>query len=273
MIAMSPQREHWPVDAHVHLHDARRAASALDAAARSFAALAGRCGGVLGALLLAQARRERVFEALLERRELSGWRLEPAAAEPHSLIARRGPDALVLVCGRQLRAQDGLEVLALGTRAELPDGLSLREALAAARGADALAVLPWGFGKWWGARGRRVRDALAGAAGEELFVGDNGGRLACAPPRGVRELAARGFRVLPGSDPFPFGADVRRVGSFGFWCEVEPSERAPWRDLRAWLLARPHSPVPFGHGCGPLRFARNQLGSQLVRRLPWSAAR
>jgi hypothetical protein len=136
------------------------------------------------------------------------------------------------------------------------------------RSSGALAVLPWGFGKWLGRRGRRVRAALASSRPGELFVGDNGGRLATLPiPATIHAAEQQGYRVLPGSDPFPIASDHRRVGAFGFFAQTTLPESAPWRALRGWLLAIPRSPRPYGSGCGWFRFALNQAGIQLQRRL------
>jgi hypothetical protein len=208
-----------------------------------------------------------VFEALEHLGPIGDWRLEPARDERESLIARRGEQALALVCGRQVRAAGGLEVLALGTRREFSDGRAFADTLAEVRASDALAVLPWGFGKWLGPRRRVIEAALGASAPADLFMGDNGSRLDGVPPALVGDAERRGFRVLPGTDPFPFGSDFRRVGGFGFLAAAAPDERAPWRGLREWLLARPVSPAAFGRASSPLRFTLNQVGIQLYNQL------
>ena len=270
---MNDHHEICLVDAHVHFHDAGRVAATLDAAASNFRAASDRGAGLLGVLLLAQTMAERVFESLQGSPRAGDWSLRPARDEAETLIARRERDCIAIVCGRQLRTEEGLEVLGLGTGARFPDGLELADAIGAVQHAGALAILPWGFGKWLGRRGRRIKNALAESWSDPLFVGDNGGRLKSLPmPRLIRAAEARGFRVLPGSDPFPIAADHRRVGAFGFMAETELPESAPWRALRTWLLGRSISPVPYGSGCNPIRFAVNQVGIQLHRRLKRGAA-
>lgn len=270
---MNDCRQEWPVDAHVHFHDAMRVAPTLDAAAMNFRAAGRRSDGLLGVLLLTQANTERVFETLQDSPRAGDWQVGPASAEAETLIARRGTEGIALVCGRQLRTAEGLEVLALGTRERFPDGLPLGDAIASVQDSGAVAVLPWGFGKWLGARGRQVEQAFSSSAPERLFAGDNGGRVGSLPmPRLIREAAARGFRVLPGSDPFPFAGDHRRVGGFGFMASTELPLSAPWRALRRWLLGSTGSPLPYGRGCNPLRFAFNQVGIQLYRRIRRGAA-
>lgn len=270
---MNDCRQEWPVDAHVHFHDALRVAPTLDAAAMNFKAVGRRVDGLLGVLLLTQSNTERVFETLQESPRAGEWQVVPASAETETLIARRVTEFIAVVCGRQLRTAEGLEVLALGTRDRFPDGLPLADAIASVRDSGAVAVLPWGFGKWMGARGRQIEQAFARGAPERLFAGDNGGRVGLLPmPRLIGESAARGFRVLPGSDPFPFAGDHRRVGGFGFLAATELPISAPWKALRTWLLENKGSPLPYGRGCNPLRFAFNQLGIQVYRRFQRGAA-
>lgn len=266
---MTNHPHRWPVDAHVHFHVLARVAPTLDAAAANFKAAGGRGEGWLGALLLAQAEGETVFESLQKEPQAGDWNLMPVSGEPESLIARRGRDTIAVICGRQLRTEEGLEVLGLGTVTRFRDGLSLAEALRTVRDAGALAVLPWGFGKWLGRRGAALATTLASNRPDQIFIGDNGGRLHALPRPATIDAAERsGFKVLPGSDSFPFAGDHRRVGAFGFHATTAPSVHSPWRELRASLLAA-DSPRPYGRGCGLLRFALNQAGIQVYRRL-WS---
>jgi hypothetical protein len=265
---MMPQPGGWPVDAHVHFHDPARIAPTLDAALANFRMVRDPADGLLGALLLTQGAREKVFETLKSDGTAGNWSMTPVADEPQTLLARHGAACIAVVCGRQVRAGESFELLALGTEARFEDGRSFGELLDAIRRSEALAVIPWGFGKWLGRRGRQVSSALETASNREVFLGDNGGRLGWAGrPRALREAEARGYRILPGTDPFPFGGDHRRVGGFGFVMDAPLDEAAPWRSLHAWLRDRQGSPTSYGHACGPLRFVVNQVGIQAWNRL------
>lgn len=265
---MTPDSSRWPVDAHVHFHGLSCVSPTLDAAARNMGGWGIQSEALLGALLLAQSSSERVFEALSKASTVGRWSIEGVEAEPETLVARTGDEGIAIVCGRQVRALDGLEVLALGTRQEFPDGLEFPAALDAVRASGALPVIPWGFGKWLGERGRRVASALDTQGPRALFLGDNGGRLAAAglPPL-LYSAGQRGFRILPGTDPFPFAQGYRRVGQFGFLAGIEPSMTHPWRDLRRWLLGLEESPPAFGSAMGLTEFIFNQVGIQLYSRL------
>jgi hypothetical protein len=256
-----------PVDGHVHLHHLSFVPRTLDAARVNFEHIAGAREGVQGVLLLTQAAGEHVFEQLQSADTLGGWRFSAAANEPQTLIARQNGTAIAIVCGRQVRARGGLECLALGTLQEFADNQTFAETVKAVRASDGLPVLPWGFGKWLGKRGDEVQACLRAAGNRALYVGDNASRLAMwGSPAIIRESQQQGFRVLPGTDPFPFGGDYRRVGGFGFFANTPIDERAPWGSLRSWLTGLTESPTAFGHALGPVKFTVNQFGIQIYNR-------
>jgi hypothetical protein len=259
---------HWPIDGHVHFHRPALVTRTLDAAAANFRRMRPDRRGLLGVLLLCQTASEHVFEHLADRSSIGDWQLEPAQGEPETLFARKEGSSVAVVCGRQVRARGGLEVLALGTRHEFPDGAAFTEALDRVRASGAFAVLPWGFGKWLGKRGQMVAESLRALGPGNVAVGDNGSRLAMmATPALISASAHQGFRVLPGTDPYPFGGDYGRVGKFGFLTDAVLDEAAPWRTLRTWLESRAESPRAFGEPSGPVRFVVNQVGIQFYNRL------
>jgi len=265
---MSDSCPRWPVDGHVHFHEVDRVAPTLDAAAQNFREQGPVSGGLSGVVLLAQTANERVYEALAAGGQTAGWTITAAADERETLVARKGPTAIAIVCGRQVRTAEGLEVLALGSVSVFPDGLPFGQTVEQVAGSGAITVLPWGFGKWLGDRGAQVRSVLDRIGNETLFLGDNGGRPALmGVPALIRQSAGRGFRVLPGTDPLPVAGDHDRVGQFGFLVKASSSERAPWNTLRGWLLARHDSPEPYGRACGVLRFAVNQARLRAARHL------
>jgi hypothetical protein len=262
----SAARIRVPVDAHVHLHDISLVSGALQAAQQNFSAL-GRPGqGLQGAVLLAQMSHELVFEQARDARHLDGWSFEPVAGEPMSLIARRDATSIAIICGRQIRAGDGLEVLALGTTQSFSDGHSFTASVDAVLQSGAVTVLPWGFGKWAGERGERVRSVARAHGPQAIYLGDSGGRLAWAgAPRLIRDLQAAGFRVLSGTDPLVVRRDYRRIGRFGFLLDAELPTAAPWQSLMNWIARQAGSPAPYGRACSISEFVQNQLALRLQR--------
>lgn len=254
------------VDAHVHFHPCFERDAFLDAAFANFQRGAEelRVGPFLGCLLLAEMTGERALQRL-RNGEPGAWTLEPTG-EPSSLMARRSPDGarLLVIAGRQVRTREGLEVLALLSTEEFPDGLPFRDALARVRWSGAVPVLPWGFGKWWFYRGSLIEGILRRPEPKWLFLGDNGGRPALGgPPRLLREGRAL---VLPGSDPLPLPEHATRAGSFGLLMREGVEERRPAAALRRWLREISAQPPVFG-GCQSLaRFCRDQVALRLRRR-------
>ena len=243
-----------------------------DAAASNLAAAAVRMG--LGGmprqlmLLLTETARDDAF-AKLKSGELrpSRWRME-ATVEPAVLRAvRDGGTAIWLVAGRQIATREDLEVLALGTTEKFPDGKPIGESIEASDRLAAMTALPWGFGKWWGSRGRRIGELMRTARSKPLFLGDNGGRLALSRrPALLGEGERLGHRVLPGTDPLPFPGQEKKVGSFGIVLTDWDAGDRPLQRFVERLAQERSSPQKFGSLTGVVAFVKLQVGMQLRKR-------
>ena len=261
------------VDAHVHYHDCFDIARFFDGAQRNFAAAAsrlGRAADTRGCLLFTESAWDHHFRAFREyatHLAPPGWRFDQTA-EDYSLIAQRDDGAsLVMLAGRQLVTADGLEILAIGTAEEFADGLDTREAIAAVQARGALAVLPWGFGKWWFTRGRIAGEIIDSTEGEAFFLGDNGGRPELSPqPSLFRRGRRRGIRVLPGSDPLPFSNQSAAVGSFGFVLAGRLDAQRPGDSIKAAILGHAGEFQTYGRGENLVSFCRQQVAMQVVKR-------
>jgi hypothetical protein len=210
------------VDAHVHFHECFSWQVFLDAAAANIAR-ARRATGVsrdsVGCLMFTESVGTNHFRALADRpalAESAGWRVD--AKGTGSLRLSRSPeDRLVIVAGRQIVTAERLEVLALACTHELRDGHPIADVVRFVQDHDAIPVIPWGFGKWLGGRGRIVRTLVELHDQGTLFLGDNGGRMRTLPrPSTLGWAERRGVFVLPGSDPLPLADHASRAGSYGF---------------------------------------------------------
>lgn len=268
-IAAVPHRPSLLIDAHVHFHPGFRREGFLDAALENFARGAtelGVDGPFTGCLMLAETAEERWFLRLSRQEEgarFSAWQFEPTGDDA-ILTARRLTDGatLLIVAGRQVRSREGLEVLALATREEFPDGLPFSDALTRVRWSGAVTVIPWGFGKWWLYRGALVETALRRVTGPGIFLGDNAGRPQSAGrPRLFREAEARGIPVLPGSDPLPLPEHAMRAGSYGFLLQsgLDPGQQS----LKQALGSLTAEPRTFGRRTSLAGFCRDQLALRL----------
>lgn len=260
----SAQRAVFPVDAHVHFYSMERVGVSLEAAAENFRRVSGHSQRWVGAVLLVESSGERVFERLFDAGQVGGWTFIPVAQEPETVVALSAGRRILVVCGRQVRCVDGLEVLALGTQETFPDGESLEQTVDRVAASGAVVSIPWGFGKWMGQRGRQVRRLFEQRSVDSVYVGDSGGRVqGLRVPRIIRDAQEAGLRVLPGTDPFPCGSDHERIGSFGFIADIVPDEEGPWASLRGWLESLGSSPDAYGHTLGPARFVYNQVAIRL----------
>lgn len=263
----------WFVDAHVHYHDCfgwRRflngALENLDRLAAAEPADAAVTGclffvdpeGRSSPALLASAAAESDDRSLP-----AGCSLVPLRENGAVRLERGDLPALLLVGGRQVATREGLEVLALSNRTGIADGLPLDRSVEASLAGAELTVLPWGFGKWWGARGRLVERVFAEARHERVYLGDNGNRAAlAAEPEVFAESRRRGVPILTGSDPLPFAHHARRALGYGFRLEGEFDPAAPGSSVRRTLDAMDSSPAVFGRRSSVPHFLGDQLRMQ-----------
>lgn len=256
------------VDAHVHLRTCFDPRAFLDCAAANVHKYAELLGlrDVHGALLLAEAEDEQSFDALTcHASELRPWMLE--RTEETSLLAMaQGRPTLVIVSGCQIGTAEGLEVLALGTPHRFADGRKLDTTLRGVVQSGAIAVLPYGVGKWLFGRGDTVVSALRAEAFTGVFLGDNGGRLSWGPESRVfAEARTAGALVLPGSDPLPWRSQVYRVGEYGFVLESSLDRRAPAAGLLDDIRRLKDQPRTYGDRVGAWSFLVAQLRVRLRR--------
>ena len=268
----SPQQYTALVDAHVHFHACFEIEQFLAAARENFADAASEAGiepGFSAYLLLTESADANWF-AQLEERASHGWKVcdlwtaHATSDERAVRLVHSSGMTLNIVAGRQIVTAERLEVLALGSAATLPDGYPLLETIQRVSELGAVPVIPWGFGKWLGRRGRKVHDVLSTARPGELCLGDNSGRLTgTRDPEQFVRARAKGIAILPGTDPFPFPEQARRVGRMGFVVR-SVYDLSTWEQLRKSIIGR-DTIEPYGEREQPLPFVMNQVAMQVVK--------
>jgi hypothetical protein len=249
------------VDGHVHLQDASYAG--LEGAAENLFNLS--TGATAGVLMLAETRGVDRFSALRRLMAKSG---SSGVVDEESISLRyrsaRGWPVFV-IAGRQMVTAERIEVLALGTRAMVDDGAPLASVLEWCRSNDALAVLPWGVGKWMGRRRGIVMDVLKRCDPRQVALGDNGGRPGWWNVPIFAAARARGFKILPGSDPLPLPGQAGRIGRFGFATAVSVDEDAPARSILRALQCPATTIRPCGEPVSLGGFLADQLALRVGR--------
>jgi hypothetical protein len=263
-------------DAHVHVHDCYPPDRFFDdtwanlAAAAQPAATAGGQRAFQGVVCLTETAGDDAFGrfAACARSgdHFGGWSFAPTA-DACALRASRDDRSLFVLAGRQVAAQEDLEVLAIGTTARRADGGPIRDVLAWARAQDALPVVPWGPGKWLFARDALLRALIDESRGAELYLGDESSRpVFWGEPRPFAFARTRGVRNLPGTDPLPFPSERARAGRYGFRIDAALDPERPATSLKRLVRDPATALHAFGRRETPLRFVRNQIAMQLRKR-------
>lgn len=260
------------LDSHVHFHDLTDLPGLLDSTLQTLNKAASHAGTntpLTGLLVLTEPRTRPTFAGLRQRigqharTEADAWTLAATGEEISLQATRSGGERLFLLSGQQIVTRENLEVLSLLATPEVPDGLPLAKTVACVLRLGGLPVLPWGVGKWLGARGRIVSDFLE-TNQYPVFVGDNGGRPAFwqSIPQ-FDQARAAGIAILRGSDPLRCSHRRRGAGSFGnlLACPLDPAR--PAMSLRMALNAGSSSLADFGRLERPWYFLKDQLALRI----------
>jgi hypothetical protein len=222
------------IDAHVHIYDCFDLEIFFDSAYANFKSAAKRSGNendFTGVLLLTETSKDNWFKRLSEcadgkhlpeRKETGNWIIQHTE-EIDSLLAESGNSKKVLlIAGRQIVTKEGLEVLACATVENFEDGMPIESLIKKIIEKNAFPIIPWGVGKWFGKKGRIVRDIINKSNNNTLiYLGDNGNRPDFWPqPKLLKKACKKGIQILPGSDPLPFASESGRAGSFGCLMQI-----------------------------------------------------
>lgn len=239
------------VDGHVHIYDCHATERVFDGAWQHFQTAAASVKGTShfqGALLFTESAGDEVFAALAQTRghAVGRWHVS-TTEEANSLRLKRDDGVqLFVLAGRQLVSEERLEVSAYFVSETIADGAPLTTLLAQIDRLGGVAALPWGVGKWFGQRGKKVEDML-GSTGVPVMVSDNGGRPWFWPtPRLLRAARQQGVPVLAGSDPLPKASEQHQAGSMGFVLQGALHAEFPAQDLKQRLLHLKETPLLYG---------------------------
>lgn len=265
-------------DAHVHIYDCFDLEQFFDAALLNFQTEAKQqkeeIQNCLFFLLLTEGAQQNWFlriaqEAVTEKISFGKWSVA-LTAEKICLLACHDlcPDVKIyLVAGRQIVTAEKLEVLALFTEQFYDDGSSLKNTVENVRENGSIPVIPWGAGKWFGKRGRILKRFLDLYHGNDLLLGDNGGRPSFWPtPPFFHFAKSKGIKILPGSDPLPFAPESKKPGGYGCSFKGAVNPLCPAKSIKKQIVDPEKNFTPYGRHETAFRFFRNQIAMQIVKR-------
>jgi hypothetical protein len=261
------------VDAHVHLYGCSDVEQWLDSASEIFHKEAAKIvpGALFTAFLfLAETKKEDWFQLHNHQaqrdpspdRRVGDWTFQ-RTEEDCSVFARlneKEPQGLYIIAARQIKAESNLEVLALGTEEPFKEGRPVKELIQLIWDKGALPVIPWGAGKWLGARGQMIKQLILDPGGPLFFLGDSRNRPVFWPKSSIfKKATLKGLKSLPGSDPLPLRSHEKFPGSYGFWLRGNIQPDHPFTSIKKILLNPEIPVVPYGKRERPFRFIRDQF--------------
>jgi hypothetical protein len=163
------------------------------------------------------------------------------------LLQEEGYKDLYLFAGRQVITRERLEVLALTTDVEIPDGLPVEEVIERINREGAIAVLSWAPGKWFAQRGKKVSRLLSDYSAQDLVLGDTTLRPWCwIEPLLMKKGVKSGFTVLAGSDPLPFAGEEEMMGRYVSSWQMALDTENPVASVRSYLKESGKCPTKVG---------------------------
>ena len=220
--------------------------------------------------ILAESRSCHYFrDAVKEDRDKAASRYAVRAGpEPGSLLVLQEdkPD-LCLIAGRQIVTAERIEILALTTDADIPDGLPAQTVLDTIRAEGGIPVLSWAPGKWFFGRGQLVGRLIDAAKPGTLLLGDTSLRPPLwSEPRRMRAGRIKGLAVIAGSDPLPFTGEERRMGTYGFCRQGDFDLSRPVTELRDILRGPAAGLILTGRRGGLLTTVRRLLAARRAKK-------
>jgi hypothetical protein len=262
------------IDPHVHFHNSFDENAFLTAIRENFNQYASQYGIESCQKIICFTESEGIhyFQKLRmvckEGGKLFGFTVSATKNQNAVLLQDNSGFSVFFISGKQIVTKENLEILALGLLEDFADGVPINDVIPKVIDHKCLPVLPWGFGKWTGTRGKIVEELIASNKYDPFFLGDNGNRPEIVK---MSEHFVAGIDKkminLQGSDPLPFKSEAKKAGSFGVMVGGEVDEETPFDSLYAILSDKSVKVTPYGKLETTLNFVKNQVAMQIVKRL------
>jgi hypothetical protein len=258
-------------DTHIHFYNCFDMGYLLDSAFKNFQKETEKSGEKTpfkAFLFLAETKTESWFRHQYNKvirepsrtERIGQWAVQLTKEDCSLYVRANDRKGLYIIAGRQVKTMEKLEVLALGTIHDFKDGTPIEELIREINRLEAMAVIPWGVGKWIGRRGSILKELLEKGNRPTFFLGDNGNRPIFWPKSNLfKQAEQKGRPILRGSDPLPFPSEIERIGRFGIKFQGSIDPEYPDRDVKKIILEPSTNPIGYGSLEQPGRFFGNQL--------------
>lgn len=243
------------IDSHVHIYPNYDIGKVL----QTFRMRIAKAGAQEGALCLVEREGVSVFNQWAAGQDLPPDETVCRVERGGLLLKHEDQPDIAVLAGRQIVCAENVEILALGLRESMKDGLPAASVVEHILRSEAQAVLAWGVGKWLFSRKKVVDQLIRRFCGDDLYLGDSSLRpLFWGEPDAMVRAPSLGRRVLHGSDPLPPTFEQTRIGQYGDLAETSLGEDRPVRD-RILCILRNDRLQKTGKRANPIEFARRML--------------
>jgi hypothetical protein len=261
------------VDGHVHIYDCYNLETFFNNALENLDMYHGRLDPRGGPhekiLLLTEGKKNDFFSRFKQEGGLTGsadYRFLETKEDMSLLLARGNDPLCFLLKGRQIVTKENLEILLVASDREIEDGLPIDTVIQRIMDNNDMAILAWGFGKWFFYRGKIIQQVIQTYCRPGLFVGDNSGRpVFWSTPPQFKQARALNIPILNGSDPLPFNGEEQKPGSYGFSVTGAFDHDEPAGSLWKILLSPETVFEPFGRRDSAAAFVKRQIKIRLSK--------
>jgi len=263
------------VDSHVHIHDCYNLKEFFLSVYSNFSIFSKQIDNSLkwiGVLCLTEMDRVNYFDKLKNFShssiELGDEFVVESTNEDNSLIITNSAgQKIIIISGKQIIAENGIEVLALGAINSFSKHKSLQETVDAVNKVNAIPIIPWGVGKWLGKRKEVIECFIRKNHNNKFLLGDNSGRpIFWSEPNIFNLGKSNNHFVIPGTDSLAITSEQGKTGKYGFYLKTEMNLLRPADFFIEYFSNMNTEPKNFGKLEDPFRFLKNQIIMQLKSR-------
>ncbi|PID59200.1 MAG: hypothetical protein CR986_06905 [Ignavibacteriae bacterium] len=259
------------IDAHIHIHDCYNLNEFFRLAKTNFlnAAKKNNYSSYASVLCLTESQNIDYFGKLAKKAndKIGVWQIGLTNSKNTILLNDDSGFELYLVAGRQIVTREKLEVLAIGLNQGYEDGKPITEVINFVNKNNSIPIIPWGVGKWSGARGEIVKNLIENKK-LKFYLGDNGNRPFFWDKDKLFDLGLKNkIFNLPGSDPLPFDNEINKPGGFGFFLDAGIDKNKPFESIYDLIITSDQQFSTYGKLESLFNFFKNQISMQVVKRM------